>query len=66
MADVRLSPQAIEAYAQLEKAGATLLLDAVDDALDILKPIRETRAAAVGRSPAASGASRYVTGTTTG
>jgi len=37
MADVRLSPQAIEAYAQLEKAGATPLPDAVDDALDILE-----------------------------
>lgn len=37
MAEVRLSPQAIEAYARLEKAGATVMLDAVDDTLDSLE-----------------------------
>jgi ParE toxin of type II toxin-antitoxin system, parDE len=37
MPEVRLSPQAIQAYADLEKAGAAQLLDAIDDALDILE-----------------------------
>jgi hypothetical protein len=37
MAEVKLSPQAIQAYAQLEKSGAEQLLDAIDDALDILE-----------------------------
>jgi hypothetical protein len=37
MAEVRLAPQALQAYAELEKAGAAQLLDAIDDALDILE-----------------------------
>lgn len=37
MAEVKLSPEAIQAYAHLEKAGAEQLLDAIDDAPDILE-----------------------------
>lgn len=37
MPEVRLSPQAIQAYSDLEKAGAAQLLDAIDDALDVLE-----------------------------
>ncbi len=37
MADVKLSPQASQAYAQLEKAGSTVMLDGIDDALDMLE-----------------------------
>jgi hypothetical protein len=37
MPEVRLSPQAIQGYGQLEKAGAAQLLDAIDDALDIIE-----------------------------
>jgi hypothetical protein len=37
MASVELDPQALQAYAILEKAGADMLLDAIDDALDALE-----------------------------
>jgi hypothetical protein len=37
MAEVRLSPPAIQAYEDLEKAGAGVLLNAIDDAIDILE-----------------------------
>jgi len=38
MTEVKLSPQAFEVYSHLEKApGTAQLLDAIDDALDILE-----------------------------
>jgi hypothetical protein len=37
MAEVKLSPDALHAYGLLEKAGADALLDAIDDALDLLE-----------------------------
>jgi len=37
MAEVKLSQPAIQAYAQLEKSGAEQMLDAIDDALDVLE-----------------------------
>jgi hypothetical protein len=37
MAEVKLDAQPSQAYAALEKAGDTRLLDAIDDALDILE-----------------------------
>ena len=37
MAEIRLNPQSLAAYAELEKAGAAQLLDAIDDALDLLE-----------------------------
>jgi hypothetical protein len=37
MADARFSPQALQAYEALERAGAVDLLDAIDDAVDILE-----------------------------
>jgi hypothetical protein len=37
MTEVKLGPHAQQAYAQLERAGALRLLDAIDDALDILE-----------------------------
>jgi hypothetical protein len=66
MPEVRLSPQAIQAYSDLEKAGAAQLLDAIDDALDILEANPGDPRLASACSPAACGASRSVTGPTTG
>lgn len=37
MAEARFSPQALQAYETLERAGAVALLDAIDDAVDILE-----------------------------
>ena len=37
MAEIRFSPQALQAYEDLERAGAVKLLDGIDDALDILE-----------------------------
>jgi len=37
MTEVNLGPYAQQAYSQLERAGALRLLDAIDDALDILE-----------------------------
>ena len=37
MAVVRLTPEAFQAYADPEKTSAVDLLDAVDDALDVLE-----------------------------
>ena len=37
MAEVKFSPQALQAYESLERAGATDLLDAIDDASDVLE-----------------------------
>jgi hypothetical protein len=37
MAEVKFSPQALQAYESLERAGAVDLLDAIDDAADILE-----------------------------
>ena len=37
MARVEFDPQPLQAYANLEKAGAESLLDAVDDAIDALE-----------------------------
>ena len=35
MAEVKFSPQVLQAYGSLERAGAVDLLDAIDDAVDI-------------------------------
>jgi hypothetical protein len=37
MATVEFDPQPLQAYANLEKAGAEKLLDAIDDAIDALE-----------------------------
>jgi hypothetical protein len=37
MAEVRFSPAAMLAYEALEKAAALVMLDAIDDALDLLE-----------------------------
>jgi hypothetical protein len=37
MAEAMFSPQAMRAYLDLEKSGATAMVDAIDDAVDVLE-----------------------------
>ena len=66
MAEVKFSPQAMQAYESLERAGATDLLDAIDDAADTLEADPEIAGHAGGRSATDAGVSLSRTPTMTG